>query len=386
MTIRIEVTERERAGQTATSQHILQNASTLGIHRLTACRISKLYFLQQNSNQRNESAESLHRLCAFLLVDPVREQASWHEFTDDPGQKKLVVEVAPRPGVTDVTARELMRGMDELGMPAAAVATATRYEFEGDLQEADLHRLAKKLLCNDTVEYYSLGAIEPQFGQDVAASLQVETVPLSNLDDSALLELSQQRLLSLDLNEMKTIQAFYRQAEREPTDAELETLAQTWSEHCVHKTFRARITFTHRDAQANTLGVQEIDGLLDQYIRAATEKINPAWLHSAFVDDAGIIAFDDDNDLAFKAETHNHPSALEPFGGANTGIGGVVRDILGVSARPIATTNVLCFGPQDYDHEDLPDGVLHPQRIAAGVVAGVGGYGGLLWLRRPPPA
>ncbi len=106
----------------------------------------------------------------------------------------------------------------------------------------------------------------------------------------------------------------------------------------------------------------------------------PTWLKSAFVDNAGIIAFDDQFDLAFKVETHNHPSALEPFGGANTGTGGVVRDIIGVSARPIATTDVLCFGPQDFPYERLPAGVLHPARIADGVVAGIGDYGNKLGL------
>ena len=99
-----------------------------------------------------------------------------------------------------------------------------------------------------------------------------------------------------------------------------------------------------------------------------------------FVDNAGIIAFDDRLDLAVKVETHNHPSALEPFGGANTGVGGVVRDILGVSARPIACTDVLCFGPADLDDEDLPAGVLHPRRIRDGVVAGIGDYGNKLGL------
>ena len=108
--------------------------------------------------------------------------------------------------------------------------------------------------------------------------------------------------------------------------------------------------------------------------------MHPDWLRSAFVDNAGIIAFDEQYDLAFKVETHNHPSALEPFGGANTGVGGVVRDIIGVSARPIATTDVLCFGPQDFPYADLPDGILHPSRIADGVVAGIGDYGNKLGI------
>ena len=179
---------------------------------------------------------------------------------------------------------------------------------------------------------------------------------------------------------MRTIQQFYVDLGRSPTDIELETLAQTWSEHCVHKTFRAEIDFSVQNAAGEVIHQETVDGLLNQYIRAATERVYPDWLHSAFVDDAGIIAFDDNLDLAFKVETHNHPSALEPFGGANTGIGGVVRDIIGVSARPIATTDVLCFGPQDYPVEQVPDGVLHPRRIAEGVVAGVGDYGNKLGL------
>jgi phosphoribosylformylglycinamidine synthase II len=169
---------------------------------------------------------------------------------------------------------------------------------------------------------------------------------------------------------MQAIQRYYGQERRDPTDVELEMLAQTWSEHCVHKTFKATIDYTGPDGEQQT-----IDGILKNYIRAATEKINKPWVRSAFVDNAGIVAFDDQFDLAFKVETHNHPSALEPFGGANTGIGGVVRDVLGVSARPIANTDILCFGEPDMDQADLPAGVLHPRRIADGVIHGIEDYG-----------
>jgi phosphoribosylformylglycinamidine synthase len=119
----------------------------------------------------------------------------------------------------------------------------------------------------------------------------------------------------------------------------------------------------------------QIDGLLKTFIRAATEQINARWVRSAFVDNAGIIDFNDEFEVSFKVETHNHPSAIEPFGGANTGVGGVIRDVLGVSAKPIAATDVLCFGPQDFDPAQLPEGVLHPRRIQSGVVAGVQDYG-----------
>ncbi|MEM9566297.1 MAG: phosphoribosylformylglycinamidine synthase subunit PurL, partial [Actinomycetota bacterium] len=163
----------------------------------------------------------------------------------------------------------------------------------------------------------------------------------------------------------ETIQKYFAAEGRQPTDGELETLAQTWSEHCSHKTFRATITTPDG----------EIAGLLDTFIRGATERIDAPWVESAFVDNAGIVHFDETLDLALKAETHNHPSALEPFGGANTGVGGVVRDILGVSARPIAITDILCFGPEDLGADELPDGVLHPRRIRSGVIAGIGDYG-----------
>jgi len=121
--------------------------------------------------------------------------------------------------------------------------------------------------------------------------------------------------------------------------------------------------------------VEQVDGLLKQYLRAATDTIDAPWVHSAFVDNAGLVRFDDEHDIALKAETHNHPSALEPFGGSNTGVGGVVRDIIGVSAKPIAITDILCFGPSDLDPAELPNGVLHPRRIRDGVIAGVGDYG-----------
>ncbi len=376
MTIRIEVRPKART----TNQTVLQNAPVLGIHTITDCQTVRLYFLAAPL----EPAQ-IQQLCTLLLADPVTEVATWS--TPSPalpqsggGSDSAVIEVAFRPGVTDVPARELARGMVEIGLPACEVATAKRYELKGTLSETDLRKLARGLLCNETVEHYSLGPIHPQFGQAAAASDRVETIPLSRLDDDALVQVSRRRLLSLDRAEMRAIQEFYDELQRDPTDVELETLAQTWSEHCVHKTFRAHIDFVWQDAAGEVKQQTQVDGLLKQYIRAATEAINPPWLRSAFVDNAGIIAFDDQFDLAFKVETHNHPSALEPFGGANTGVGGVVRDIIGVSARPIATTDVLCFGPQDYPYEQLPNGILHPRRIADGVIAGIGDYGNKLGL------
>ncbi len=382
MTIRIAVQPRatqdgppQSAHHGAAARELLRGAAALGVQGVQGCTITRLYFLEQDPGPA-----ALERLCAALLADPVTETAAWAPLDARAATPGCVVEVAFRPGVTDVAARELARGMVEIGLPACEVATGTRYTFAGEISEADLRRLARHLLCNETVEHFRLGSIVPHFGAETAAGDRVETVPLAGLDDEALLALSRERLLSLDAAEMRAIQSFYAGIGRMPTDVELETLAQTWSEHCVHKTFRARIHFVHLDAEGRELAREEVDGLLRRYIRRATDEAAPAWLRSAFVDNAGIVAFDDAFDLAFKCETHNHPSALEPFGGANTGVGGVVRDIIGVSARPIATTDVLCFGPQDFPHDRLPPGVLHPQRIAAGVVAGVADYGNKLGL------
>jgi phosphoribosylformylglycinamidine synthase II len=383
--IRIEVTANSRAGDPG----IAAAAHRLGVGSLRSCRKTLLYFLASRSGNA-PNTKQIERICAFLLVDPVTETARVfslgnNQIADGANQPSSttdehVIEVALRPGVTDVAARVLERGAAELGILGLEAATATQYRLTGELSQSDLHRLARGLLCNDTIERYSLGAIEPLFGHGSDARDRVEQVPLTGLDEAGLLECSRERMLSLDAQEMKEIQGFYDEIGRAPTDVELETLAQTWSEHCVHKTFKSSIAFTRQSITGHTLTVEEIQGLLPTYIQAATEHVNRPWVRSAFVDDAGIIEFDDQFDLAFKVETHNHPSALEPFGGANTGIGGVVRDIIAVSARPIACTDVLCFGPQDLPPDELPAGVLHPARVADGVVAGIGDYGNKLGL------
>jgi phosphoribosylformylglycinamidine synthase len=146
---------------------------------------------------------------------------------------------------------------------------------------------------------------------------------------------------------------------------ELQTIAQTWSEHCYHKTFKGKISLPNK----------EIDSLFKTFIAKATKEINPQWCFSVFEDNAGIVTFDKGYGIAAKVETHNHPSAVEPFGGAATGVGGVIRDILGVWADPIACTDVLGFGPLDYDYNKLAAGVKHPKYVYMGVTAGIGAYG-----------
>jgi phosphoribosylformylglycinamidine synthase II len=184
-------------------------------------------------------------------------------------------------------------------------------------------------------------------------------------DDRGLLEISSELGVALNLQEMKRVKEYFGRVGRNPTDVELQTIGQTWSEHCFHKTFKDKITFDGK----------VIDGLFKTYIAKAVETIKPRWCFSVFEDNAGIVHFDKGYGVAVKVETHNHPSAVEPFGGAATGTGGVIRDILGVWADPIACTDVLGFGPLDFDYKKLPVGVKHPKYVYMGVVAGIGSYG-----------
>ena len=217
-----------------------------------------------------------------------------------------------------------------------------------------------------------------QFGASVRAMSDCKTyrhIPISNLDADQLLYLSQDMKLSLSREDMVEIQKIYHEWKREPTDVELEVIAQTWSEHCKHRIFGAEIEHTV-DGKTET-----VDGLFKTYIKAVTDEIcerKPDFVLSCFHDNAGFIKLDDDKAICLKAETHNHPSAIEPYAGANTGLGGVIRDILGAGkgAKPIANLDVFCFGPPDMNQADIKgDDVIHPLGIMRGVVRGVRDYG-----------
>jgi phosphoribosylformylglycinamidine synthase len=193
------------------------------------------------------------------------------------------------------------------------------------------------------------------------------TIDIQKACDSQLVQISQDMGLALSLPEMRSVKQHYLQLKRTPTDIELQTIGQTWSEHCYHKIFKGIILNSNEDIL--------VENLLKNYIAKATTSLNPSWCFSVFEDNAGIINFDDEYGIAVKVETHNHPSAIEPFGGAATGTGGVIRDVLGVWGDPIACTDVLCFGPLDYPVNALPTGIKHPRYIYRGVVAGIGHYG-----------
>lgn len=347
------------------SAGFLSDAQALGFHDLKRLTCLDLYFIEGQLSQ-----EEMQQLALKLLSDPVLQQVSSSPF-EAADAAAQVVEVAYRPGVTDPAAAEIVRAARQLGFSGVKrAATGFRFETAG-LSAARLQKLARQLLANNVIQHWALGQIAPSFPQEIASSGAVEILPIRQASAAELLELSKIRRAALDLAEMQAIQAYFRREGRDPTDIEFEMFAQTWSEHCVHKTFKAKLRVEKQPGDAPAA----VDSLIKTYLKAATDKIAAPWVISAFVDNAGIIDFDEEFEISFKAETHNHPSAIEPFGGANTGVGGVIRDILGVSAKPIANTDVLCFGPQNLNPDELPEGVLHPRRIQSGVVAGVQDYG-----------
>ncbi len=194
---------------------------------------------------------------------------------------------------------------------------------------------------------------------------EIYEIKINDAGDEQLLKISQELGVGLNLEDMRAVKKYFSRIGRNPTDVELQTIGQTWSEHCFHKTFKGDIATREGS----------IKSLFKTYIAKVTAELNPSWCISVFEDNAGIIEFDGDYWIAAKVETHNHPSAIEPFGGAATGVGGVIRDVLGVWADPIACTDVLGFGPLDFEYEKLPHGVKHPKYLFRGVVAGIGCYG-----------
>ncbi len=284
-----------------------------------------------------------------------------------------IATVLLKPGVMDPVAESVELAARDLGIDLFSVRTFRRYYAAKPLTDGTRELLLKKVLANDAIEQAIEGLLHLEhltLGSTYAFKLV--TVPLRYADDTELMKLSRTGQLSLSLAEMKTIQAHFQTAGRDPTDIELETLAQTWSEHCSHKTLKGQIDFDGR----------RINNLLKETIFGATQEIRRRlgaddWCVSVFEDNAGVVRFDEEFNVCFKVETHNHPSAIEPYGGANTGLGGVIRDPMGtgLGAKPIANTDVFCFAPPDTPPEALPPGVLHPKKVMMGVVAGVRDYG-----------
>jgi phosphoribosylformylglycinamidine synthase II len=357
-------------------QRVAADAADLGLSADVRIGAARGYLLQGKLDR-----EQISRLADELLVDNVVER--WvsgrpgnASLSDPPAGFDRLIHVLPKPGVMDPVAQSALAAIADLEVPVDLVRTLKKY-WIGNLPDSKLDFICSKLLANDAIEQVIVGPLHWEHLElGSTYDFRLVTVPLLSLDDAALATLSRTGQLYLSLTEMQTIQAHFRELGRDPTDAELETIAQTWSEHCSHKTLAGRIRYRD-EARELTFG-----NMLKETIFAATQTIRRQlgdrdWCVSVFKDNAGVIRFDDQYNVVFKVETHNHPSALEPYGGANTGLGGVIRDPLGtgLGAKPICNTDVFCFAPPDTPADSLPPGVLHPKRVMKGVVSGVRDYG-----------
>ena len=363
-------TEVDRAGEQAAI-----DARDLGFSAVSGISAARGYLVEGDLTAEQVTALAERFLAEGVtertVVAPVGDMSLSSPFNT----RGTVVYVLPKPGVTDTVADNARRAFVNFDVQATGCRTFKKYWIRG-LANNDVHLLARKLLANDAIEQAVFGTLpfkHLQVGSPY--NFQLQTVPIRAMSDTELQSLSKDGQLFLSLTEMRTIQGYFASLDRDPTDIELETIAQTWSEHCSHKTLAGRIDYSGPE------GNRHFENMLKETIFAATVKIRenlgPAdSCVSVFADNAGVMTFTDEYNICFKVETHNHPSALEPYGGANTGLGGVIRDPMGtgMGAKPVCNTDVFCFAPPKFD-EELPEGLLHPRRIIHGVVSGVRDYG-----------
>ncbi len=360
----------------------------LGIE-LTAVRTIDVYTIDAQLSEAEIEAAA-----AGPFSDPIIQQYA----IDKPLASgfDVLIEVGFRPGVTDNvgrTAREAIQYQTGRRFAAGeAVYTSVQYLLEGDVDHALAEKIASGFLANgliqrwtimDAAEFAASGGIPASVPKVAGGGAPVVREIDLEVSDAELLQISRDGMLALNLEEMKTIQAYVRDPEvvarrkrlglsDRLTDVELEALAQTWSEHCKHKIFAAKIEYDDGGGRTET-----INSLFKSYIMKATADIRAARgdddiCLSVFKDNAGVVRFNDDWSMVFKVETHNSPSALDPYGGALTGIVGVNRDAYGtgMGARLAFNTDVFCFASPFYD-KPLPPRLLHPRRIFEGVVEGV---------------
>jgi phosphoribosylformylglycinamidine synthase len=337
-----------------------------GLPGLRSVRLLRVYLLETTSADLKTLMSEGRR----LLADPICEVA---EFSDgsrpaDFPRGRQVVLVLKKPGVMDPVEQSALKAFRDLGIELSNFRSGHKYVIESAATPEQLRRTVLRAFANEVVDEVTVG--ERAFDSlrvGGRATFERVTVPIRGGSSERLMEISRERILSLDTAEMRAIQDYFEREGRDPTDCELETLAQTWSEHCKHKTFRSDIVFDGRT----------IPNLLKSTVFKATSDLARPWCLSVFKDNAGIVEFDDRDAVCFKVETHNHPSAIEPYGGANTGLGGVIRDVLGcgLGGKPVANVDVFAVGRPDTPESELPPGVIHPRRLLKSVVAGVRDYG-----------
>lgn len=367
---RIEVKEKE-GFYDALGEGVKKDIEDLGFEgKVKEVKTAQAYLLEGDVEELQ-----IKKICENLLIDPVTQDYSYKGNIFDEGKYK-VVEIAYNPGVMDPVEDSAKKAITDLGIRGVTtVKTSRKYLIRGDLSDKNIHSIAENILYNKVIQHIvKKGSTAQPYVPPYEFKLAY--VDILKAGTGKLRSISRNGQLFLSIEEMKAIQRYFKKLGRNPTDCELETIAQTWSEHCKHKTFRGKIEYRVK-GQGSSSKVKYIDNLLKSTIMKVTKELNKPWCVSVFHDNSGIIRFDEENNICFKVETHNHPSALEPYGGAGTGLGGCIRDPLGtgLGAKPIINTDVFCFGYPDYPYSKLPKGVLHPKRIMKGVISGVRDYG-----------
>ena len=364
------------AGGDHAARAVVAGAAALGVHACTQA-VTATGWLIEGQLSRTD----VERLAAALLTDPVTESFTAAAVGDaslvqGPTDLPTVLHVLPRTGVTDPAAQSAHESLALLGLHPTAVRSVKKYWLPR-LDDVETRRLAWKLLASEAIHDVVIGPLSlTTLSGGRTWTFTQESIRLEGLDDTALVQLSRDRCLALTAAELHAVRDHFRSLGRDPFEIELETIAQTWSEHCCHKTLGSPIDHIRPD------GTTRYDNLLKETVFAATQTVRQQlgprdWCVSVFRDNSGVVRFDGDHDICVKVETHNHPSAIEPYGGAATGLGGVIRDVLGtgLAAKPIANLDVFCVGPSALPAEALPPGVIHPRRLLEGVVAGVRDYG-----------
>ena len=345
---------------------LVGDIADLGIKSVSTALVRDVYYLDAKL-----TAKQLDLIGRELLADPVTQEYGIDSISSEAKKAGAhVIEVAYKAGVVDPVEETVLIGLRDLNIKGVkAVKTAKLYILEGKLTAKQLDNISSKLLVNPII-HHVITSGESVFSANPQYRFALKEIDLMGNEKAAMEEMRFGYTFS-DI-ERNAVRDYYKKLGRNPTDVELETLAQTWSEHCVHKTFKAKISYDGKT----------VNNIMKSTIARVTKELDKPWCLSVFVDNSGVIDFDGKWALCFKVETHNHPSAVEPYGGAATGIGGVIRDPLGtgLGAKPILNTDVFCFAPPDFPYEKLPKGVLHPRRIFKGVRAGVADYGNRLGI------
>lgn len=299
---------------------IKADITDLGIKGVKSVRFVQIYLIEGNLT-KSQIEHIAHELITDKVVHWSRTNApaliSKKQKSQGAEKHSHTLTIFHKPGVMDPVELSAIRAINALGFKTDAVKTGRKYLILGKLTHQQLELVTRKALANDVIDNVFWGEKRlDKLPQVVSYDFNLVRVPILELSDKALLTLSQEHQLSLDLRELQTIKSYYNRENRNPTDIELETIAQTWSEHCKHKTLMGLIKY--RTKLNGQWQEEKINNLMRQTVMRVTTELAKPWCISVFKDNAGIIEFDNQDAVCFKVETHNHPSAIEPYGGAGT--------------------------------------------------------------------